>query len=451
MVPHPVFHPDFKPLPYWWEAWRPTDEQPTEVPRAVRVAIVGGGYGGMSTALELAKQGIESVVLEANAPGEGASTRNGGGVSGGVNIGKSITGSSLDADSPRAAALLADGAEAFASIERLIAEEQIDCNWKRTGRFVGAWTPNAYASQATRIARLNAHAQSGAFMLPRERQREEIASDFYYGGMVVERSGALHPALYFKGLLDAVRRRSVPVCAHAAVERITRHNDGWTLQTTRGEVDATEVVIATNGYTGDLTPQLKRRIIPAASHIIATEELPPDLARSLIPKDRTLADTRRVLSYYRMSPDGRRMIYGGRARFTAVTPEISASILHGFMTARFPQLNGVKVTHAWTGNVAFTLDALPHAGQQDGMHYLLGCNGSGVAMMTYLGIQTARRIAGVVERPNAFEMGEFPNHPLYSGNPWFLPLIGTWYRLRDRAERMWAQRLRCRQNARPDT
>jgi glycine/D-amino acid oxidase-like deaminating enzyme len=435
---HRVFHPDFKPLPYWWEAWRPADEQPAEVPGKTRVAIVGGGYGGLATALELARQGVECVVIEANAPGEGASTRNGGGVSGGVNIGKSITGAWLDPDSPRAAALLADGADAFSTIERLIADERIECCWKRNGRFVGAWTPRAWARQAARVEQLNTAANSGAWMLPRERQREEIASDFYFGGMVVERSASLHPALYFKGLLDAVRRRGVPVCAHARVVRIARRDRGWTLHTARGELAATEVVIATNGETGDLTPALKRRLIPAASHIIATEVLPADLAHSLVPKDRTLADTRRVLSYFRLSPDRRRMIYGGRARFTSVSPEVSAPILHRFMTERFPQLAGVRVTHAWSGNVAFTLDALPHAGRLDGLHYLLGCNGSGVAMMTYLGVQTARRIAGLVERLNAFESGEFPDHPLYTGNPWFLPLAGTWYRTRDRLERMLA-------------
>ena len=101
-------------------------------------------------------------------------------------------------------------------------------------------------------------------------------------------------------------------------------------------------------------------------------------------------------------------------------------------------MKGVRVTHAWSGNIAFTLDALPHAGRKDGMHYLLGCNGSGVAMMTYLGTQTARRIAGVANRRCAFEEGAFPEHALYNGNPWFLPIIGSWYQVRDRFERMMA-------------
>lgn len=430
-----MFAADFKAMPYWWEAYHPVATDPVDVPARVRVAIIGGGYAGLSTALELAKNGIDCVVLEAAELGFGASTRNGGGVSGGVNIGKSFSGKTLDPSSDRAKGVLADGSDAFALIDRLIEEESIDCHWKKTGRFVGAWTPKHYAAQAKKVDMLNQAAQSGARMVPRERQREEMASDYYYGGMVVERSAQLHPALYYKGLLDACRRRGVPVCAKAAAGKISRRDGGWLVQTVRGPVQADEVVIATNGYTGDVTPALKRRVIPLASHIIATEELPADLAATLIPKGRTLADTRRVLTYYRMSPDGKRVIFGGRARFTPVTVKESAPILYRFMTDRFPQLKGFKVTHAWTGNVAFTLDALPHMGKQDGMHFLMGCNGSGVAMMTYLGWQTARKIAGVANRPSAFDAADFPTHPLYNGDPWFLPAIGAWYRLRDEVDR----------------
>ena len=431
-----ILHRDFTPTPYWWEAYRPTVGDPVEVPRSARVAIVGGGYAGLSTALELAKQGIDAVVLEANELGFGASTRNGGAVSGGVNVGKSFSGRAVEIDRNRAERVLSDAADAFALIDRLIGEEQIGCFWEKPGRFVGAWTKQHFRTQAQRLAQLNAAAQSGAYMVPRERQRDEIASFYYHGGMVVERSGKLHPALYYKGLLEACRRRGVTVCAKAAVGQIERAGSFWRVETSRGEVSAGDVVIATNGYTGNLTPALRRRVVPIASHIIATEELPPDLAGSLIPKGRTLSDTRRVLCYYRMSPDNRRMIFGGRARFTQVDAAISAPILHRYMTARFPQLRGVKVTHAWTGNTAFTLDALPHMGQSGDLHYCLGCNGSGVAMMTYLGWQTARKIAHAANYACSFDTPDFPDHPLYSGNPWFLPVVGGWYRLRDRLDRL---------------
>jgi glycine/D-amino acid oxidase-like deaminating enzyme len=436
---HPdIFHRDFTPSPYWWEAYTPASGELMDVPRHARVGIVGGGYAGLAAALELAKHGIDAVVLEANELGFGASTRNGGAVSGGVNVGKSFTGKTIEVDGDRVERILSDAGDAFTLIDRLIAEEKIACFWEKPGRFVGAWTKSHYNAQSRRLAMLNAAAQSGAYMVPRERQHEEIASDHYFGGMVVERSGKLHPALYYKGLLDACRRRDVVVCAKAVVTRIAREGSTWRIETARGSLSAGDVVIATNGYTGGLTPALRRRVVPIASHIIATEELPTDLARSLIPRARTLSDTKRVLCYYRMSPDGRRMVFGGRARFTQVDATVSAPILHRYMIDRFPQLRGVKVTHAWTGNVAFTLDALPHIGLQDDLHFCLGCNGSGVAMMTYLGWQTARKIAGVANYACSFDTEEFPDHPLYSGNPWFLPVVGGYYRLRDNLDRLLA-------------
>lgn len=434
-----IRHKDFKAMPYWWEAYRPTAGDLVDVPSKARVAIVGAGYAGLSCAIELADAGIDAVVLEAAELGFGASTRSGGAVSGGVNIGKSFTGRTVITDPEVAKVLLASASDAFSLIDTLIAREKIDCFWEKKGRFVGAWTPNDYAQQEKRVQTLNDAANSDSYMVPRDRQREEMASDYYYGGMVVERSGKLHPALYYKGLLDAARRRKIAICAKASAKSIERKGSGWRIRTSRGDLEAGDIVIATNGYTGDATPNLKKRLIPLASHIIATEELPEDLARSLIPKGRTLADTKRVLCYYRMSPDGKRVIFGGRARFTPVTPEISAPILHRFMTARFPQLKGVKVTHAWTGNVAFTWDALPHTGQLDGMHYALGCNGSGVGMMTYLGQQTARRIIGGSNATCGFELADFPDFPLYNGNPnWALPGVGAYYRFRDSLSRAMA-------------
>src|SRR4029077_20255699 len=214
---------------------------------------------------------------------------------------------------------------------------------------------------------------------------------------------------YYKGLLEACRRQDIAICAEASVEGITPLNGaGWRVVTSRGTVMAGDVVIATNGYTGTVTPALRRRVVPIASHIIATEELPEDLAASLIPKRRSISDTKRVLCYYRLSPDGTRMVFGGRARFTPADPWLCARVLYGYMTERFPQLRGVKVTHSWTGNTAFTLDALPHMGEEGGLHYCLGCNGSGVAMMTYLGTRPRARSPASRTRPAPSMKASFP-------------------------------------------
>jgi glycine/D-amino acid oxidase-like deaminating enzyme len=435
-----VFHKDFKSMPWWWEWWHPNSELSQEPPSKTDVLVIGAGYAGLSAALEIARAGGDVTVLERGDFGVGASTLSGGAVSGGTSIGKGFSGkSALQGGNSQGnlGALLRDAAESLKQVETLIEREGIECHWHLRGRFIGAFTPGHYAELEKKVAMYNQAAEAGTRMVPREQQREEIASDYYHGGMVVDRSGQLHPAMYYGGLLKATARAGAKLCAHVEAVRIERkQGGGFKVSTNKGNVEAKEVVIATNGYTGDVTPNLKRRLVPVASHIIATEELPPDLARSLIPKQRTISDSKRVLCYYRLCPDGKRVIFGGRARFTQVPPEVSAPVLHRYMTDRWPQLKGYKVTHAWTGNVAFAFDYLPHMGEDRGMHYVMACNGSGVAMMTYLGCQMGRKIVEGARQPiNAFDGREFPTVPLYRGRPWFLPLVGTWYRTRDWIDR----------------
>lgn len=433
-----IFHPDFSNEPYWWATIAPSTDGSDDVPKHTDVAIIGSGYAGLSAALELSRNGVDVTVLEREKFGGGASTRNGGAVSGGHNLGRSLAGDNdAGTGASRHRERLSEAGEAFSLLESIIEREKINCDYRRSGRFVGAYASSHYGGMESKLADINEGVNAQAYMVPRERQHEEIASDFYYGGMVVERSSQLHPALYHHGLLDAARRAGARTCAEAEVQRIVRDSTNFRLTTARGELRADNVVVATNGYTGAVTPNLRRRIVPIASHIIATEPLPDDLAASLIPKGRTINDSPRVLCYYRMSPDGKRMLFGGRARFTQVGPTVAAPVLHRFMTERFPQLAGYRLTHAWTGNVAFAFDHLPHLGELDGLHYCLACNGSGIAMMTYLGHRTARKILAIDDTPvSVFEESTFSTMPLYNGRPWFLPVVGGYYRFLDRIDRV---------------
>ena len=428
-----IFHTDFQAKPFWWEAYQPTIAKAIDVPHTARVAVIGGGYAGLCAAIELHKLGLDAVVLEAAEPGFGASTRNGGMVSGGTSVGKRYTGANSKEELER---LYADASDSFTLIEQIIAENRIDCEWTRSGRFGGAWARKHYLQMAKKLGPLNDYADSDAYMLPKERQRDEIASDYYHGGMVAKRAAHLHPAKYYKGLLDIATARGIAICGKAPVTRIAQVGAKWHVETGRGTVEAGDVIIATNGYTGDVTPNLKRRVVPVGSYLIATEQMPEDLACSLMPHNRSIYDTRRVLTYYRMSGDRRRLIFGGRAKFSLSDPLDTAPILYQQMLDRFPQLAGTKITHAWTGNVAFTFDEVPHMGRMDGLHYALGCNGSGVAMMTYLGTQLARKIAAAANYACAFDRAEFPGHPLYNGDPkWLLPVIGPYFRARDWLDR----------------
>ena len=414
----------------WWDAYAPEAPELADVPAETRVAIIGAGYAGLAAALELTKLGIEATVFDAGAPGFGASTRSGGLVGGSASVKKPLLGR---APAPqRAAAMMSDAADGFHLVEKLITDEQIDCGWSRSGRFTGAWSAGHYRAMAAQAKSMNELAEGCAYVVSKHEQRKEIGSDFYHGGLVSEEAAHLHPALYFKGLKDACTRRGITLCAKAEVQGLGQEGEGWRLKTSRGETLAGDVVVATNGYTCAVTPAFQRRLSPLQAYIIATEALPADLAQALSPRDRSFADSKRIVSFFRLSSDKRRMIFGSRVKWRDITPTEMAPLLYDLMTARYPVLQDFKLTHAWTGNVALTLDEEPHMGNLRGLHFALGCNGSGVAMMTYMGTQIARKIAGAANYAGAFDSGRFPTHPLYNGRSrWFLPLIGNYLRFRD--------------------
>jgi len=426
-----LFSTDFKEEPYWWEAFRP-QAIGAALPARADVVVVGGGYAGLATARALADGGVQSVVLEAEDFGSGASTRSGGAISAGLSIGKSFTGRTLDYAPDLVRDVVGWAIDAYRALVHLVDEERIDCHFEQRGRFLGACAPSHYDGLRARYEKLRSGGATDCRLITREEQRGEIGSDYYHGGMVFETAGKVHPALFYGGLLAAVRRRnSIMLAGRCRATGLTRDGEGWRITTSQGEIRARHVVIATNGYTGGLTPALQRRLVPIASHVIATEELPEGLALKLCPKGRTFSETRRVLHYHRLSPDGRRVIFGGRARFTEIPAKLRATLLHRAMVERFPELADIKVTHAWQGNVAFTYDALPHAGEIDGLHFVLGCNGSGVSMMPFLGDAVGKAIAGRLHGRVPFADAPLPAIPLYSGKPWFLPAIGGAFRALD--------------------
>ncbi len=437
-----LFHPDYKAEAFWWEAARPGTEHSTDLPAATEILIVGSGYSGLSAALELARGGRSVTVVDALALGGGASTLSGGGVSAGINLGKGISGTpgqNARGEDHKAlvTSLLRESMAAYNFVGELVERENIDCHFEQRGRFVGAYSKAHYPDLVKKAEFLNELLQMDAAAVPYEEQRSEIGSDFYHGGMTINRAGKLHPSLFHKGLLDACHRAGVTLCAHTKVNAIEGSAGEFTVKTAKGDCSAEQVIIATNGYTGGLTPKLRNRLVPISSQIIVTEELPEDLALELIPNGRTISETPRVTSYYRLLPGDRRVMYGGRARFQDVPPDVSAVLLHRMMTDRWPQLKGVRITHSWSGFVAMTTDALPHMGLEDGLHYCTGCNGSGVAMMTYLGQQVARRILQNGQSDSAYDGLAFPGVPVpfYQGKPWFLPIVGEYYRYLDRKER----------------
>ena len=399
------------------------------LPDSADVVVIGGGYGGINAARELARRGVRVTLLEARTLGFGGSTRNGGIVHAGFKLG------------PRALvkrygeatghALYRETLDSYETVKRLIAEEAIDCDFREVGHL-----ELAYAS--SHVAGLEEERQSLASMgvestvVPRERIREEIGTDAYYGALVVPSSGLIHPGRYFAGLAAAADRAGADLHEGVRARTIRRQGDGrFVVETSRGAILAGEVFVATNGYTDGVVPTLRRRIIPIGSYIIATEPLPEELAREISPKGRSFFDTKNFLYYWHVSAD-RRMVFGGRASMMPTSIEHTAEILYRGLVGVHPQLAGRRIDYAWGGNVAFTFDRMPHVGRtKDGVTYAMGCCGTGVALMTHLGTKVGEWLAGG-EAP-ALSRLSFPLVPApYEGRPWFLPIVGEWYRLKDR-------------------
>ena len=420
--------------------WLTTAGMPTAevhpLPETVDVAVIGAGYTGLSAARTLAKNHATVAVLEAETIGWGASSRNGGMVLTGLKLGVNKLISMYGRE--RTQRLYAASLASIDCVEQIVGEEAIECSFSRCGHLEVACKRkhfDDYSRQVEVIAREFNHT---LLIVPKSELRAEIGSDIYFGGMVDEVSAGLNPAQYVAGLARAAQNAGAAIFEWARVEKIDpashRGTKGWRVTTARGLVWARDIFVGTSGYTGRVTPGLKKKIIPIGSYIIATEALPQALASELSPRNRMIYDSKNYLYYYRLTPD-RRMLFGGRAAFfpeTKQTIRQSAEILRRGMIQVYPQLRDTRVEYVWGGTLDFAFDIMPHAGQLDGIYFAVGYAGHGVAMATYQGQKMAEWIVGG-KNENPFVGIPFPGAPLglYNGNPWFLPLAGAWYKFLD--------------------
>jgi glycine/D-amino acid oxidase-like deaminating enzyme len=415
--------------PYWWEEAPPRDLPEHKVERTCDVAIVGGGYTGLNAALELARAGRSVQVFDKEQPGFGCSTRNGGIVSGTTKFKLAELFPSVG--ERKAKALFQEGIDAENWLEDFIAREKIDCSYQRSGRFIGAYRPAHYEALAREVEMVNRHFQRDLVVVPKAEQHAEIGSDHYHGGSANNDVAGLHPGRYHAGLLERVLEAGVTVHGRTCVLGFNRDGDGIAVETARGPVAARDLVVATNGYTDEHLPWLRRRLVPVASQIIVTEPLPRQTMDRLMPKKRMLVDTRVMFHYYRPSPDHTRIVFGGRAGAWSDDPTVKAEALRRNLVTIFPEVATTRLSHVWWGYVAFPFDFRPKLAHVDGVHYATGFCGTGVVWASWFGRLAARRI--LAEEAVATELGSdpFESRPLYNGWPWFLPFMIGWYRVRD--------------------
>jgi len=416
--------------PYWWDA--APRESPIDValPKHCDVAIIGAGYAGLAAALTLARAGRSVVVLESAAPGQGASSRSGGMIGHGHRLSYTKLIERYGAD--KAMDLVREGMASLQFLKDLITDETIDARLQLCGRVRGAWTQSDLAAMAHDAEALRRDLQMPVDVLTRADVRNEVATDFYRGGLLFRAHGAVQPALFQQGLLGRTRAAGAVVAGYTAVTALRRQTSGFVLETARSRLEAAEVVATTNGYTGRATPALARRLVAIPSFLIATEPLGESRVRGLIPNGRMIVETRDKHLYYRPSPDGARIVIGGRAALHPIALDQAAGWLMKELRAIFPSLADARVSHVWTGNVAMTRSDLPGIGRRDGVWYALGCNGSGVALMPYLGHKVALKVLGQREGRTAFDDMPFRAVPFYNGTAWFRPLMTWWFRARDK-------------------
>lgn len=398
----------------------------------VDVVVVGAGLTGCSAALALAEKGAKVVVCEAETVGNAASGRNGGMCNNG--FAQDYAAMSARYGRDVANRLYRTFDKAVDTVEELVRAHNIDCSFARTGKLKLAAKQEHFDKLARTQELLAQEADPDTRMVARADLREEVGSDSYFGGMIFEKGAGMHVGRFVVGLAEAAARAGAQIHEHAPVTGLRRLANGkHEVSTPRGRLLASQVLLASGiSQTGPFG-WIRRRIVPVGAFIIVTEPLPVDLLDRLLPRRRMTVNTRNLVNYFRVTPDNR-LLFGGRARFAASNPKSDAksgAILRASMIEVFPELGETRIDYCWGGMVDMTRDRLPRAGERDGVYFSMGYSGHGTQMSTYMG----RIMADVMDgRPelNPWREFDWPAIPGHFGRPWFLPLVGAYYRLRDR-------------------
>lgn len=423
-------------LESFWTDTAPVYSGLREAPPAkADVAIVGGGFTGLSAARALARLGASVVVLEAEAIAAAASGRNGGHVNNGLAVDYPALAARVGRE--RAAAWYRAYDDAVDTVERVVRDEAIDCDFARRGKLKLAARAAHYEHLARGFEQLKREADPQVELIPAHRIREEISSERYVGGLLYRKSAQMHMGRFAHGLATAAARNGALLFDHTPVIKMQRlRGSAYRLHMSSGAIDASQVLVATGATRhGGFGSFLfwRRRIVPIGSFIIVTEPLSDAQVQRVLPQRRTYTTTENLHNYFRLTADNR-LVFGGRARFALSSPQSdskSGSILRRQMAAIFPELAQVPVAYCWGGLVDMTWDRLPHAGEKDGLFYSMGYSGHGTQMSVHMGECMARVMGGDAEA-NPWRDNPWKAIPGHFGPPWFLPAVGAYYRLKDK-------------------
>jgi len=416
--------------PYWWRAAPHEVEARSITPKSTDVAVVGSGITGLTAAIGLARGGRQVTVLEAKEPGHGASTRNAGYVGRTLkhSFGEIMESEGLD----KARAVYGELMEAFLAVKETVEQEKIACHYQQQGRLLLATSSAMRDAMAREFALREKHLGEPFQTVSRAEQREEIATDHYFGGVRIPDHAGLHPGLYHKGLLDAARAAGVTISAFTPVLGFRREAEGFTVFLKGAKLAARDLVFATNGYGGREFPWLQRRIMPFHAYQAVSVPMSENQVRSLLPGDRTFIDWNFNVDWMRIAPgDNTRIVFGGLTGEIGADLRIMGERLHKRLLRVFPDMGGLRFDHVWTGKCGGTFDITPRIGCHGGVHYGSGYCFAGVPMGTLFGKKIARRILGEKGGESVFDT-EPPSAFWYRGNAWFVPHALKWMSRNDR-------------------
>lgn len=420
---------------FWTETAARFEGRSDTLPAKADVVVIGGGFTGLSAARALAKRGAQVVVLEAGAVAAEASGRNGGHVNNGLAVDYATVAARVG--SQQAAAWYRAYDDAVDTVERIVREEAIDCDFQRRGKLKLASRPAHYEALARNFPQLQREADSEVELVSPDRVRDEIGSDRFAGGLLYKKSAQMHMGRFGRGLAEAAARHGAQIHDYTPVDRLERlHGQAHRVYTRRGSIDAAQVLLATGATRIGAFSSFsfwRRRIVPIGSFIIVTEPLDPGMLKALLPNRRTYTTTDTLHNYFRTTPD-HRLVFGGRARFALSSPRSDAKsghVLRQQLVALFPQLQDTRIDYCWGGIVDMTQDRLPHAGEKDGLFYSMGYSGHGTQMSVQMGECMARVLAGDVAA-NPWHGNPWPAIPGHFGPPWFLPAVGLYFQIKNK-------------------
>ena len=420
--------------PYWWED-QPDYKESSGLPKKTDTVIVGAGFTGLSAAITLAKSGVSVVVFDSEDIGFGASTRNGGMMGSGHKVSTQQAEKKYGSDIAGKIHKEANASLAFTT--NLIKENKIDCDLQICGRLRTSWVPQDQMIMSENLEKLKAIDDFNSRMIDPSKMSESIKTDLYFGGQYYEDHGSVQPRKFHYGLHQLAIDAGVKVFGNMPVNQITRISGVekaiFFVSVASKSISCRNVLIATNGYTRtSLSKYLSRRILPVPSFIITTDEIGADKVNSLIPGGHCIVETRKRYCYYRPTPCGKRIMIGTRAAMHSMSAENALPILKKTLSEIFPELNGVEVSHCWTGFTGFSFSMLPNLGCHDGKYSAMGYCGNGVAMAPYLGHMAALKILEPNKKVTVFEDTLLETRPYYFGAPWFLPIASAYFKVYDK-------------------